>query len=375
MVPRKGDMTRRGVAQRRSGGPTLKPHDSCARRMRRAAMLAALLVASLAAGCLTSGGLVGQPVPRFELVTSEGDRVNESTFLGRYLVLDLMATWCAPCKLEVGHLKAVQQAYGDRVAILSVGVDPTETSAELDRFAKDNGATWPHALDYDAKVGRSMRLGTIPKLVVVDPQGRVVFEGENEVLPSVISAVIEGRPAPSALESWQAFGAGLGAVGLGFLATFNPYRRFHREQAGPRAAWLAALGLALLAALAWPLAPFLSGRATIPSLVLGALCLAAVAWWFRARRKEPAAPKPNLAWEAGDRLYEAAPHFVLALVAALLATSFLGFAAPLLGFLVGFAAGVATRAQVPDASRTTLGLAGLALAGLGLLAFGARILA
>ncbi len=158
--------------------------------MRGAPLLLACLL--LASGCLGQGGgsaLVGKPVPSFSLVTSEGQRVNESTWLGRYVVLDLMATWCAPCRVEVGHLQAVQRTYGDRVAILSIDVDPTESSAELDQFAQEHNATWPHAFDFDGRVGRSIGLG-IPTLVIVDPTGKVAYQHEGEVTPEEIGRVV-----------------------------------------------------------------------------------------------------------------------------------------------------------------------------------------
>jgi thiol-disulfide isomerase/thioredoxin len=161
--------------------------------MRLVAFAACLLVAApWGVGCLGAGGvdgLVGKPVPAFTLVTSEGQHVNQSTWLGHHVVLDLMATWCAPCRVEVGHLQVVRQAYGEQVMILSIDVDPTESSAELDQFAKDHNATWPHAFDFDGAVGRSLGLG-IPTLLIVDPQGRVVFQHQGEVKPDEIAAVV-----------------------------------------------------------------------------------------------------------------------------------------------------------------------------------------
>lgn len=167
--------------------------------MRRAAMRSrALLLGSLALlagmglpGCL-QGGLVGKPVPAFRVATNEGAWVDETTHLGRYVVLDLMATWCQPCKLEVAHLREVQRLHGDRVAILSIGADPTETTVDLARFEREEGATWPHALDFNGSVGRAMQMRIIPKLLLVDPQGVVVLEAEGEVPAARISALIRG---------------------------------------------------------------------------------------------------------------------------------------------------------------------------------------
>lgn len=159
----------------------------------RVRLLAILLVAMLLPGCLLgSRGLEGREVPAFSLVTSEGQRVDETTWRGQWLVLDLMATWCAPCKVEVEHLKVVQATLGPRVVILSIDVDPTETSQQMDQFFLDRNATWPRAFDFDGKVGRAIGLG-IPTLLVVDPAGKVVLSRQGEVPPDEIVRLVEGR--------------------------------------------------------------------------------------------------------------------------------------------------------------------------------------
>ena len=345
--------------------------------MKRALLLLAIVVAFAGlSGCL-DGGLVGKPVPAFEVVTDKGQRVNESTHLGRYVVLDLMATWCQPCKLEVAHLQEIQRLYGDRVVILSVGADPTETTVDLERFAREHGATWDYALDYDGKVGRAMGMRIIPKLVVVDPQGVVVLEREGEVLPAAISRAIDPAAAPPEGSVAPLAGPVLLAGVLGLLAPFNPYRALHRDSPRMLPSLLALPAAALLVLLAWRFSPLVSTRATYGSLAVGLLSLAAVAWWARARRKanaETDAPAGPLALEAGDRLYEWAPHLALALVLGLTATGAAGFFAPTAAFLLAALAGALLRARVPAHARAGLGLAGLALAGLGLVAFGARIL-
>ncbi|HWH07768.1 MAG TPA: TlpA disulfide reductase family protein [Candidatus Thermoplasmatota archaeon] len=341
--------------------------------MRAARSCLALLLALPLAGCLGEG-LVGQPAPAFELYTSDGAMVTEATYRGRFVILDLMATWCLPCRLEVDHLREVQRAYGDRVAIVSVGVDRSESMEDLDAFAARYGATWPHALDHNGSVARAFGLRIIPKLVILDPEGTVVFAREGEVLPAAIARVID--PHAPALEGEgpaTVFAVALLAGVAGFLAPLNPYRRFHREGA-PHASWAAVALFALLGVLAWRFGGLVSSRATYGSLALGALSAGAVAWWLRARGR-PADPPAGRAWLAPlDRAYEAAPHFALAVVLGLQTTDVLGFAAPVAAFVLGLAAGVAGRDAVPPETRTAAGLVGLAIAGAGLLLFGSRVL-
>ena len=362
--------------------------------------LALLLAAAIAtSGCL-SGPLTGDPVPAFQVVTSDGQLVNETTYLGKFVVLDLMATWCAPCKLEVAHLREVQARHPDAV-ILSIGVDPQETIVEHDAFQEKYGATWPYAIDRDGKLKQAMGMRIIPKLVVVDPEGIVVFEREGEVLPAAITRAIDPSSAPSAGAAWL---AALAALGAGLLAPLNPYRRLHRD-AGTGGPTLAALGvLAALAIVAWPLAGLASTRATYGGLFIGALTLVSVGWWWvRARRKAappPAFPLPPSAapgvdaveeggrrkeegrrggrgtafQAASDRAYEMAPHFAAAIVLALSGDGATGFFLPLAAFFVGAVGGFYARARLPEREREIGGLVGLALVGGGLLAFGARVL-
>jgi thiol-disulfide isomerase/thioredoxin len=337
---------------------------------------ASLVAASGLAGCL-EGSLVGQRAPSFTLVTSAGARVNESSFPGRFVILDLMATWCAPCRLEAEHLKQVQSSFGDRVVILSIGADPTETDAQLDAFAQQHGATWPHGLDHDGSIGRAYRLGTIPKLVIVGPDGRVAFEREGEVLPAAIASVVapaSALPAPGA-PLVATTGSALLAAAVGFLAVLQPYRRFHRDGGSAAPSWLALAALAGAGALAWLAAGFVSSRATYGSLALGAVTLGAVGWWIRARRG--AGPTgPAAGWlQAADRVYEASPHAALAVVLALsTAGGAVAYAAVVGALLLGYALGVVARPRFPPESTVAPGLVGLALAGGGLLLFGARIL-
>lgn len=341
-------------------------------RPRALALLAMVAAAASLSGCL-QGRLVGEPVPSFQLVTSDGTQVDETTYLGKWLVLDLMATWCGPCRLEVGHLREVQRVHGDQVVILSVGADPTESTVDLERFSREHGATWSYALDYNGSVGRAMGLRIIPKLLVVDPQGVVVLEREGEVLPAAISRAIDPTAAPPAAEAPVLLGSAVLALFLGVLAPFNPYRRLHRDSGRPLAAWLPLALAGGLLLLAWPFAALVSTRATYGSLAVGALSLVAVAWWLRARRQPTPETKPHVALEAGDRLYEWGPHLAMTLVLGLLTTGTLSFFAPVVAFLVGATLATWARARMPEPAPEWVGLTGLALAGVGLLAFGARI--
>lgn len=161
--------------------------------MRQRLLLVALVaLAPLAPGCLALLDGTSEPyaAPDFALVTTRGESVNLSAFRGRVLVVDLMATWCVPCRAQMEHLNAVRDAYDESaVAILSVGTDAGESNAALDAFAEQYHGDWPFARDTDG-VSRKLGLRILPKLVVIDPEGRVVFENQGETYPAAMARVV-----------------------------------------------------------------------------------------------------------------------------------------------------------------------------------------
>lgn len=166
------------------------------RRGRRSTTAAAALALALAvalAGCV--GSLTGVkdpwPAPDFTVTDTAGVTHNLTEYEGRVLVLDLMATWCGPCKDQMPHLKKVREAYPeDKVAILSIGSDPSESNEDLDRFMQVFDADWPIAMDTDG-IARKYDMKIIPKLVVIDPDGNVVFENQRETYPAVLARVLD----------------------------------------------------------------------------------------------------------------------------------------------------------------------------------------
>ena len=154
--------------------------------------LVTLVLVTALSGCLAAldGFPEPRPAPPFDLTTTDGMRLDLSSYEGRFLVLDLMATWCVPCIAEMEHLRAISGGYDEtELAILSVGTDASEPDARLDAFRERHGGTWPFARDTDG-VARKYGLAILPKLIVVDPAGRIVYENQGETYPAAIARIV-----------------------------------------------------------------------------------------------------------------------------------------------------------------------------------------
>jgi thiol-disulfide isomerase/thioredoxin len=103
----------------------------------------------------------------------DGNRVTLASFRGQTVILNLWATWCAPCVRELPQLAQVQSALpGVAVVAVNVGRDKT---AETAAFLKSHGAGGLAAyVDTDAALIRAFNTEGLPFSVIVDPKGHAI---------------------------------------------------------------------------------------------------------------------------------------------------------------------------------------------------------
>ncbi len=96
-----------------------------------------------------------------------------STAPGRPTLVNVWATWCPPCVEEVPDLAAFAERAGDRVGLVGVLTQDSQTSAL--EFARQFGMRWPSVVDDQGEVFRAFRPGP-PVTLFLDASGRVVHK-------------------------------------------------------------------------------------------------------------------------------------------------------------------------------------------------------
>jgi cytochrome c biogenesis protein CcmG/thiol:disulfide interchange protein DsbE len=100
----------------------------------------------------------------------DGKPVNLAGLRGP-MVVNLWASWCAPCRDELPQYQAFAKKYAGKVDVL--GVDWQETRAGAARkLAGESGVTYPLVTDPDGK----LRTQVLPKLILLDGDGRVAYQ-------------------------------------------------------------------------------------------------------------------------------------------------------------------------------------------------------
>jgi thiol-disulfide isomerase/thioredoxin len=84
-------------------------------------------------------GADGVQPPAYAFFDGAGKKVTPADFKGKVVVMNLWATWCAPCKIEMPTLAKLAQAYaGKPVAIVAVSIDKPDVLEQAKTFIGQN---------------------------------------------------------------------------------------------------------------------------------------------------------------------------------------------------------------------------------------------
>jgi thiol-disulfide isomerase/thioredoxin len=128
-----------------------------------------------------------------------GDEVRVSDQRGKVVVITFWASWCGYCRKELPVLAGLQDVAGkDRVEVIAVNYeDDRDVYRALRRKLKNVQLTMTH--DQSGEIGRAYGVQGIPRLFMVDRQGRIAYihsgYGDSSI-DEIVNAVNKLLAAP-----------------------------------------------------------------------------------------------------------------------------------------------------------------------------------
>ncbi|WP_342663184.1 TlpA disulfide reductase family protein [Paenibacillus assamensis] len=115
----------------------------------------------------------GNLAPDFELKTLEGESIKLSDYRGKKVILNMWATWCPPCRVEMPDMQKIYDNYKDEnVTILAVNMTQTEKNVDnIPTFLDEMGITFPVALDPKGEIALIYQSYMLPTSYVIDSNG------------------------------------------------------------------------------------------------------------------------------------------------------------------------------------------------------------
>jgi cytochrome c biogenesis protein CcmG/thiol:disulfide interchange protein DsbE len=134
--------------------------------------------------------LIGKPAPAFALprLDDPTQTVKREDLLGKVWVMNVWASWCAPCREE--HPLVIALAKQRKVPVIGLNYKdrPGDARNWLERLGNPYAAT---LIDFDGKVGIDFGVYGVPETFVIDAQGLVRFKHVGALTPQVISQKLE----------------------------------------------------------------------------------------------------------------------------------------------------------------------------------------
>jgi cytochrome c biogenesis protein CcmG/thiol:disulfide interchange protein DsbE len=118
---------------------------------------------------------VGSRAPAFRAVDlASGDSTGLDRYKGQVVLLNIWATWCEPCRVEMPALERLHQALaGDGLKIVAVSIDEADPSV-VREFQRQYGLTFDMLQDRTRAIERIYQTTGVPETFVLNRDGDIV---------------------------------------------------------------------------------------------------------------------------------------------------------------------------------------------------------
>jgi peroxiredoxin len=151
----------------------------------------------------------GRPAPTLVAETIDGDTFRLREHRGEVIVVNVWATWCAPCRVEMPGFVDLQEEFRDRgVRFLGISVDRQGTGV-VRSFVEDEGINFPQIVN-PSLANRFFPGNVVPRTYLIGKDGRIRYKHSGVILKWALDDALETlleesaetatsrRPAPEA---------------------------------------------------------------------------------------------------------------------------------------------------------------------------------
>lgn len=122
--------------------------------------------------------ITGKPSPSFDYENHKGGKTALADLKGKYVYIDVWATWCGPCLGEIPSLKKVEEQYhGKNIEFVSISIDTKNAYETWKKMVVDKelgGIQLIADKAWKSKFVTDYAIDGIPRFILLDPEGKIV---------------------------------------------------------------------------------------------------------------------------------------------------------------------------------------------------------
>ncbi len=140
----------------------------------------------------------GEPSPTFENYENfAGGTTSLSDLNGKYVYVDVWATWCGPCKREIPSLKEIEKKYHNKkIAFISMSIDRKVDYDKWRKMVEEENLTGIQLFapdDWNSDFVKNYSILGIPRFILIDPAGNILNSNaprpSSEELPKLLESL------------------------------------------------------------------------------------------------------------------------------------------------------------------------------------------
>ncbi len=119
----------------------------------------------------------GKVAPTFSGIDVDGNVFMSSSLIGKYIYIDVWATWCGPCKKETPHFEKLIETYKDHPKMAFISISFDEKKKMWDRYMEKTDLKGIHIISpkaFESKMANAYGISNIPRFILIDQNGKLI---------------------------------------------------------------------------------------------------------------------------------------------------------------------------------------------------------
>lgn len=131
--------------------------------------------------------------PHFTLHTLNGNKVSLNEYRGRFVLLNMWASWCSPCQRETPQLeKLIHLFNSNNLVVLGINMTSQETSLQqVQQFVDQHRISYPVLLDKKGKIMEHYGVKVLPTSFLIGKHGTVIRQFQGPITANQITKVLD----------------------------------------------------------------------------------------------------------------------------------------------------------------------------------------